>query len=54
MGESGVDPGFFKVRGEGGGTLGWQQSMGHAHKMLLFENWNLIEYCYTRKILAIP
>ena len=21
---------------------------------MLFENWNLIEYCYTREILAIP
>jgi len=43
---TGADPGFCK--GEEDGTLRWYletaESMGHAPK---FENWNLIENCYT-------
>ena len=38
----------------GGGYLGVPESMGLAPKMMLFENWNLIENCYTREILAMP
>jgi len=47
---SGADTGFFKGLGGGGGDwyLGVAESMGHASQMLQFENWNLIENCYTR------
>lgn len=40
---------FFK-RGEGVAAdayLGVPESIGHVPKMLQFENWNLIEHCFT-------
>jgi len=43
------DPGFFKGGGGGGSWyLGIVESMGHAPKMLKFENWNPIENCYNK------
>ena len=44
----GRDRGGSKDFSMGGGwCLGVAESMGHALKMLQFENWNLIENCYT-------
>ena len=54
--EKGADPGFFRGRwgrGGGGWDLGVAGSMGHAPKMLQFENWNQIE-TVTPEILAMP
>jgi hypothetical protein len=34
--------------GVGDWYYGVAESVGHAHKMLQFENWSLIENCYTR------
>jgi len=39
---------FSRGGGVGSWYLGIVESMGHAPKMLKFENWNPIENCYNK------